>query len=66
LHRLNFGVITLFPKKDNATQIQHYHPIYLLNVVFKIFTKVATIRISDVAYNVIKPTQTAFMSAYIF
>jgi hypothetical protein len=61
LHRLNFGVITLLPKKDNATQIQQYRPICLLNVVFKIFTKVATIRITDVAHNVIKPTQSAFM-----
>jgi hypothetical protein len=61
LHRLNFGVVTLLPKKDNATQIQQYRPICLLNVIFKIFTKVATIRIAEVAHNVIKPTQTAFM-----
>jgi hypothetical protein len=42
LYKLNFGVITLLPKKENVTQIQQYRPICLLNVSFKIFTKVAT------------------------
>jgi hypothetical protein len=44
LYKLNFGVITLLPKKENATQIQQYRPICILNVSFKIFTKVATNR----------------------
>jgi hypothetical protein len=61
LYKLNFGVITLLPKKENATQIQQYRPIFLLNVSFKIFTKVATNRISDVAHKVIRPTQTTFI-----
>ena len=39
LFKLNFGVITLLPKKENAVQIQQYRPICLLNVSFKIFTK---------------------------
>jgi hypothetical protein len=30
LFQLNFGNIILFPKKENATQIQQYRPIYLL------------------------------------
>ena len=61
LYRLNFGVITLIPKKENAVQIQQYRPICLLNVSFKIFTKVATNRVTSVAHNVIRPSQTAFM-----
>jgi hypothetical protein len=61
LYKLNFGVITLLPKKENATQIQQYRPICLLNVSFKIFTKVATIRISKIIQKIIRPTQTAFM-----
>ena len=40
LHCLNFGVITLLPKKAEATMIQQYRPICLLIVSFKIFTKV--------------------------
>jgi mannosylglycoprotein endo-beta-mannosidase len=61
LYKLNFGVITLLPKKEDAVQIQQYRPICLLNVCFKIFTKVGTNRISGIAPRVIKPTQSAFM-----
>ena len=61
LFHLNFGIIILLPKKENAIQIQQYRPICLLNVSFKIFTKVGTNRITEVAQKVIRPTQTAFM-----
>jgi hypothetical protein len=61
LFSLNFGVITLLPKVQEANKIQQYSPIRLLNVSFKIFTKVATIRINSVADHLIIPTQTTFM-----
>src|SRR3954469_3015910 len=61
LFRLNFGEIVLLPKVLEAERIQQYRPICLLNVSFKIFTKVATIRLNSVAHHVVKPTQTAFM-----
>ena len=61
LYSLNFDIITLLPKKDNAVQIQQYLPIYLLNVSFKIFTKVAVNRLTQVADKVIRPTQSTFM-----
>jgi hypothetical protein len=61
LYRLNFGTIILIPKCPEATTIQQYRPICLLNVSFKIFIKVATNRISEVAKKVISPTQTAFL-----
>jgi hypothetical protein len=38
-----------------------YRPICLLNVNFKILTKVATIWVNSAANNIISPTQTAFM-----
>jgi hypothetical protein len=53
LFSLNFGVITLIPKVKEANKIQQYRPICLLNVSFKIFTKVATIRINSVASSVL-------------
>jgi hypothetical protein len=62
IYSLNFGVITLLPKKGNAMKLQEYRPICLLNASFKIFTKVATNRISNIAEKVTKPTQTAFMT----
>ena len=53
LYKLNFGVITLLPKKENAVQIQQYRPICLLNVSFNKFTKVGTNRITRIAHKVI-------------
>jgi len=59
LFSLNFGVITLIPKVQEANLIQQYRPICLLNVSFKFFTKVATNRLNRVADKVINPSQTA-------
>ena len=61
LFKLNFGEIILLPKINDAERIQQYRPICLLNVSFKIFTKVATIRLNSVADNVVRSSQTAFM-----
>ena len=61
LFKLNFGVINLLPKKENAVQIQQYRPICLLNGSFNFFTKVGTNRITEIAQKIIRPTQSAFM-----
>jgi hypothetical protein len=61
LFHLNYGTVILLPKKENTIKIQQYRPICLLNVSFKIFTKVGTNRIVQIAETVIRPTQTAFM-----
>jgi hypothetical protein len=61
LFRLNFGVITLLPKKEDASRIEQYRPICILNVSFKIFTKVGTNRVTGLARIVIRPTQSAFI-----
>ena len=36
LFHLNFGTITLLPKKTEAVRIEQFRPICLLNVSFKI------------------------------
>jgi hypothetical protein len=61
LFRLNFDEIILLPKVNEAERIQQYRPICLPNVSFKIFTKVATLRLNTVADHVDRPSQTAFM-----
>jgi hypothetical protein len=61
LFSLNFGIITLIPKIEDATKIHQCRPICVLNVSFKIFTKVGTTRLNKVAKTVVSPTQTAFM-----
>jgi phosphate starvation-inducible protein PhoH len=60
MFHLNFREIILLPKLIRQ-RIQQYRPIYLLNVSFKIFTKVAAIRVNTVADHVVRPMQTAFM-----
>ena len=52
LFSLNFGVITLLPKTQETNKIQQFRPICLLNVSFKIFTKVVTFRINRALHNV--------------
>ena len=54
-------MITLLPKKTDAVRIEQFRPICLLNVSFKIFTKVGTIRLTQIAHTVVQPSQTAFM-----
>ena len=51
----------MLPKVNKGEWIQQYRPICLLNVIFKIFTKTATIRLNLVADHVVRLTQTAFM-----
>ena len=61
LFRLNFGEIVLLTKIKEAERIQQFRPICLLNVSFKIFTKVATNRLNSIANHVVRPSQTTFM-----
>jgi hypothetical protein len=58
---VNFGEINLLPKVNEAKRLQQFHPISLLNVSFKIFTKVATLRLNSVANHVVRPSLTTFM-----
>jgi hypothetical protein len=61
LFSLNFGIITLLPKQKEASHIKHFCPICLLNVSFKIFTKVMVNRMTGIVMKLINPSQTAFM-----
>jgi hypothetical protein len=56
LFRINFGEIILLPMVNDVERIQRYIHICLLNVCFKIFTKIATIRLNTVADHVVHPT----------
>jgi hypothetical protein len=58
---LNFGNIILLPKINEAERIQQFRHVYLLNISFMIFTKVAMIRLNTVVDHVVRPSQTAFM-----
>lgn len=59
-HNLNFGVITLLPKKFEATKIKQYRPICLLNVSFKVFKWFSQIELPQQ----LKSNQTPTLSAF--
>lgn len=59
--RLNYGVITLIPKVEDANNVKQFRPICLLNVSFKIFTKLMLGRLSTYAASLTSPSQTTFV-----
>jgi hypothetical protein len=61
LFSLNFETKTLLPKQKEATHIRQFHPICLLIVSFKIFTKVMVNRLMGIATRLIDPSHTAFI-----
>jgi hypothetical protein len=62
LLNLNFGMITLVPKQKELTHIRHFHHICLLNVRFKILTKVAVNRITGISEKIDLPITNCFHS----
>jgi hypothetical protein len=61
IKRLNFGLVTLIPKVDNPTDMRNFRPIYLLNVCYKIITKVLTNRLASCITKVISIYQYGFI-----
>jgi hypothetical protein len=49
LSRLNFGMISLIPKIKEGNTIKQYRPICLLNIDYKWFSKVFTMRLTPFA-----------------
>jgi hypothetical protein len=54
-------MISLIPKSKEANNIRHFRPICVLNIDYKIFTKVLTKRLSSLADKLISKSQTAFI-----
>jgi hypothetical protein len=61
LYRLNFAMITLIPKENEARSMKKFRPISLLNCSFKIFTKVLTNRLARIINRLISYHQSAFI-----
>jgi hypothetical protein len=61
IKRLNYGIITLLPKYKEAMKIQWLRPIYLLNCIYKWFTKVLTLRLEPIVKRIIHKTQVVFI-----
>jgi hypothetical protein len=61
LYRLNFALITIIPKENDARVMSKFRPISLLNCSYKVFTKVLTNRIGVVADRIVASNQTTFI-----
>jgi hypothetical protein len=61
LFSLNFGIIMLLPKQKESSHIKQFHPICLLNVSFKIFTKGMVNRMTGIATKLVNPSQMMFI-----
>lgn len=61
IHRLNYAILSLAPKEQDATSMKKFRPISLINCILKIFTKVMTNRFSLVKLRLIASNQSAFI-----
>jgi hypothetical protein len=61
IERLNYGVVTLLPKVDNAADMKNFRPICLLNVCYKIISKVLNNRLAGCITKVISDSQYGFI-----
>jgi hypothetical protein len=61
LFRLNFAMLTLIPKTEDAMDMRNYRPISLLNCSFKMFSKLITLRLEKVCQKLIAREQSAFI-----
>jgi hypothetical protein len=62
LFRLNFAIITLILKVENANEMRNFRPISLLNCSFKLFSKLLTLRLEKIYQRLIAKEQSAFIS----
>lgn len=58
---VNHTFIALIPKRLAANRLEHFRPISLCSVVYKIITKIISTRLKPVLGSIIHPNQTAFI-----
>jgi hypothetical protein len=61
IERLNYGMVTLLPKVDNVVDMKNFRPICLLNVCYKIISKVLNNRLASCITKVISDSQYGFI-----
>jgi hypothetical protein len=61
IQRINYGTITLLPKVSDADKITQYRPICLMRCIYKLITKVLTIRLEPYADKLFNKNQNAFI-----
>ena len=58
---VNASLIVLIPKISNPTSVNHFRPISLCNVVYKIISKLLVDKIRPLLDKMISPAQSAFI-----
>ena len=58
---VNSYFIVLIPKSQNPTSFNHYRPIGLCNVVYKVISKLLVFRLMKILHKLISPTQATFI-----
>lgn len=58
---VNCSLIVLIPKISNPTSINHFKPISLCNVIYKIISKLLVAKLQPLLNKLISPTQSAFI-----
>jgi hypothetical protein len=61
LSRLNFAMLTLIPKVEDANNMKFFRPISLINCSFKKISKVLTLRLGKVCNKLVATNQSAFI-----
>jgi Reverse transcriptase (RNA-dependent DNA polymerase) len=59
--KLNHVMLCLIPKEFNASRIQKYRPISLVDCSYKIISKILTNRLARVMDRIVDPAQAAFI-----
>jgi hypothetical protein len=59
--RLNYAMIILLPKYDEARSLKKFRPISLINCSFKIFAKALNNRLEMISDRLLAPNQIAFV-----
>jgi hypothetical protein len=61
MDRLNYAMIILIPKEDEARTLKKFRPISLINYSFKVFAKALNNRLEMISNRLLAPNQTTFV-----
>jgi hypothetical protein len=61
MDRLNYAMIILIPKEEEARTLKKFRPISLINCNFKVFAKALNNRLEMISSRLLAPNQTTFV-----
>jgi hypothetical protein len=61
ISRLNYAMIILIPKEEEARSLKKFRPISLINCSFKVFGKALNNRLVAISDRLLAPNQTTFV-----